>query len=210
MTAAGDLDSLARRTGAVYAAHAHAFDRDRSRHLAEAGWLQRFAAPLPPRARVLDLGCGTGAPITGWLRRRGMRVTGVDIARPMLAIARRRGPVAPLRSGDMRTFVPRQKVHGIVSWNGFFHLRPLQQARCFRRLARLLHPGGRLMLTVGPVAGETTGHVAGEAVYHASLSPRTYRRLSRQAGLVVESLTLSDATCGGHSVLLARRRRGPA
>lgn len=49
---------------------------------------------LPERSSILDLGCGTGRSIAEYLLSRGHRVTGVDQASELLALARARFPQA--------------------------------------------------------------------------------------------------------------------
>ena len=74
------------------------------------------------------------------------------------------------------------------------------------RLARHVAPGGGLLLTVGPSAGEVIGSVEGDPVYHASLSIEEYEVRLRKAGLEVAEFVAEDGDCGGHSVLLAIRK----
>ena len=142
-----------------------------------------FAARMPENAVVLDLGCGAGEPIAGWLVQSGFRVIGIDAAAPMLEIARRRYPDGDWRQADMRSLDLPERFHGIIGWNSFFHLRPDEQRATLRRLAAHLLPRGALMLTVGPQAGEVTGTVAGEPVYHSSLRPRSTSRILAALGL---------------------------
>ncbi|MFS2128190.1 SAM-dependent methyltransferase, partial [Pseudomonas sp. Pseusp97] len=52
---------------ALYQRHAAAFAEQRSRALFEKTWLEKFAARLPPQGRIVDIGCGNGQPIAGWL-----------------------------------------------------------------------------------------------------------------------------------------------
>lgn len=42
---------------------------------------------IPGGSRVLDLGCGTGRPIAGYVLSKGYRLTGVDQAEALLAMA---------------------------------------------------------------------------------------------------------------------------
>ena len=74
------------------------------------------------------------------------------------------------------------------------------------RFAAHLAPGGALLFTAGPEAGEAMGTVEGAAVYHASLAPAEYAARLEAAGLDVRAFVAEDPDCGGHSVWLARRR----
>jgi hypothetical protein len=95
---------------------------------------------------------------------------------------------------------------GIISWDGFFHLSQSEQRLLLPKLAAMLRPGGIMLLTVGPVQGEVTGTVAGQTVYHASLSPREYRQLLSRSGMDAITFQAEDPLCGYHSVLMARRK----
>jgi len=195
---------LAAGTRAVYEASAVGFDRHRARGLFERGWLGRFAALLPEGVPVLDLGCGTGDPIARWLIGAGFAVTGVDFSGAMLAIARARFPQAEWLEADMRGLDLGRRFGGILAWDSFFHLTPEDQRAMFRVFARHLAPGGALMFTCGPDAGETVGAVEGRPVYHASLAPAEYAALMAAQGLVPRAFAAEDPGCGGHSVWLAR------
>lgn len=58
---------------------------------------------FPTASSLLDVACGTGLHL-GSFRRTFEKVVGVELAEPMLAIARRRLPGVPLHHGDMRDF----------------------------------------------------------------------------------------------------------
>ena len=195
---------LAAGTRAVYEASAVGFDRHRARGLFERGWLGRFAALLPEGVPVLDLGCGTGDPIARWLIGAGFAVTGVDFSGAMLAIARARFPQAEWLEADMRGLDLGRRFGGILAWDSFFHLTPEDQRAIFPVFARHLAPGGALMFTSGPDAGETVGAVEGRPVYHASLAPAEYAALMAAEGLAPRAFAAEDPGCGGHSVWLAR------
>lgn len=52
------------------------------------GWIADLATLLPPRALVVDLGCGAGVPATRALAGHGLRVIGVDFSGVQLRRAR--------------------------------------------------------------------------------------------------------------------------
>lgn len=192
------------QTRHVYETHAATFDQDRG--LFERAWLERFTARLAPGAKVLDLGCGTGQPIAAWLLAQGFAVTGVDYAAPMLDIARHRWPDTTWHHADMRALDLGQTFDAIIAWHSFFHLTQSEQRSALARIADHLAPNGPLMFTAGPTNGETTGQIAGQTVYHASLSLDEYTDILNTHGLGVTTFTPEDPDCHGDSVLLARKR----
>ncbi|MEL6645755.1 MAG: class I SAM-dependent methyltransferase [Pseudomonadota bacterium] len=192
-------------TQAVYDRQAQGYDARRSRALFEARWLRRFASALPEGGHVLDLGCGSGRPIAGWLIGEGYRLTGADFSEPMLSLARARWPEGDWRLADMRTLDVPDRFDGIIGWNSFFHLTQDEQRDCLPRLARHLVPDGVLMVTVGPKASEATGTVEGEPVYHASLSPAEYATILEAHGMRLTAFIAEDPDCDYHSILIARR-----
>ena len=205
MTARDTLDAAKAETRAIYERHALAWDRHRSRDLYEAPWLERVAASLPKAARVLDLGCGAGAPVSAWFLDRGYRVTGVDYAAPMIDLARKNFPQGDWIVGDMRALDLTDRYDAVISWDGFFHLSQEEQRSFLDRLPGLLMPKAVLLLTVGYGDGEVTGTVQGETVYHASLSPDEYRQRLEETGFTDITYVPNDPETRGRSVLLARR-----
>ena len=192
-------------TRAVYDRQAEAYDSARSRSFFEARWLATFGDALPRSGKVLDLGCGAGEPIAAWLKGEGFRLTGADFSEPMLEIARKRWPDGDWRVADMRTLDLGEAFDGIVAWDSFFHLTPDEQRETIPRLAQHLLPGGRLMVTVGAQAGEVTGTVGGESVYHASLSPAEYAQRLEDAGLAMTAFMAEDPRADYHTVLMAKK-----
>lgn len=201
-----DLRTVATNTRAVYERHAARFDAERPKRLHEKAWLDRFAALLPSGGRILDLGCGAGDPIAAYFGAAGFAVTGVDFAEAMLEIARARYAGGDWRHGDMRTLELPERFDGIIGWDSFFHLTPDEQRETLRRIALHLAPGGALLLTVGPVAGEVVGHVGGDEVYHSSLDPEEYTAILAGHGIAIVRFVPEDPTCDLHTLLLAQHQ----
>ncbi|GGH56618.1 methyltransferase domain-containing protein [Frigidibacter albus] len=190
----------------TYHRQAAAFDASRDRSLYECPWLARLTEGLPPGAPVLDLGCGAGEPLTAYLAAQGFTVTGLDASAPMLSLARARVPQARFIEGDMRGLALDTPFAAILAWDSFFHLTPEDQRALIARLAAHLAPGGRLLFTCGPDAGEPIGTVGGEPVYHASLSPAGYAAALEGAGLLPRLFIAEDPATQGRSLWLAERR----
>lgn len=177
--------------------------RARSR-LFEKSWLDRFCAPLSPGSRILDIGCGSGEPIAGYLIDRGHAVTGVDSSPAMIDTCRKRFPAQEWIVGDMRALALRQTFSGILAWDSFFHLGYDDQRRMFPLFRAHAAASTALMFTSGPAHGEAIGDMDGEPLYHASLDPAEYRSLLDRNGFAVVKHVVEDADCGGHTIWLAR------
>ncbi|MGC5033394.1 NAD-dependent epimerase/dehydratase family protein [Micromonospora sp. DT229] len=98
---------------------------------------------------VLDLGCGVGRLLPGLAARCG-HVTGVDIAPGMLERARARvadAPNAQLLLGSVADVpLPDASVDAVVCLGVFEHVPAEFRERALTEAARLLRPGGRLLL----------------------------------------------------------------
>jgi SAM-dependent methyltransferase len=188
----------------LYERHAHAYERDRGDSLAgERTWLDRFLRHVPAGARVLDMGCGTGAPIAAYLLERGVQVVGVDAAPSMIQLCRARFPQSEWIVQDMRGLALGRRFAGILAWDSFFHLGMEEQRRVLPRFAAHALPGAPLLFTSGPREGEAIGSYRGDSLYHASLGPAEYRRLLAANGYVVRAHRAEDPACGEHTVWLA-------
>lgn len=197
---------LAQAIIGIYRRHAAEWDRERGRSLFEKPWLDRFVACLPPGARVLDLGCGSGEPIGRYLVDQGLAVTGVDTSGHSIGLCRTRMPEQTWIEADMRTLALGEAFDGILAWDSFFHLAHDDQRRMFEVFARHAGDASALMFTSGPHHGEAIGEFAGEKLYHASLAPEEYRALFHRSGFDVVDFRADDPDCAGHTVWLARRR----
>jgi SAM-dependent methyltransferase len=106
----------------------------------------------PAGARVLDVGCGDGAHCFAFAAR-GMQVTGFDASMVQLmratAMGEARGNPCAFLKGDMRD-PPVQGVFALVTCVGssFGYFDDETNEKVLQRLARLVAPGGHLVLHV--------------------------------------------------------------
>jgi len=103
-----------------------------------------------PDDRVLDVATGTGALLRR-LAHRGVaprEVVGLDASPPMLALARRRLPPGwRLLAGDAERLPFPARSFDLVTACYLLHLlEPTERAGVTRELARVLRPGGRVVL----------------------------------------------------------------
>lgn len=201
------MSSESERIVGLYQRHAAAWDRLRSPgSLFEKPWLDRFLKLIAPGASILDLGCGGGLPISGYLIRQGYAVTGVDSSSPLIELCRTRFPQQEWIVADMRTLDLGRRFAGVLAWDSFFHLSPEDQPKMFPIFARHAGPGAALMFTSGPQHGCVVAEFEGEPLYHGSLDPAEYRALLDQIGFEVVEHVAEDPTCGEHTIWLAQAR----
>lgn len=148
-------------------------------------YLEPLLARLPPGSHILDIGCGSGVPITRFLLSRGHRVTGVDIARRQIERARRLVPQATLLEGDiMRASFPDEMFDAVVSFYAIIHVPRDEHRALFQRVHRMLKGGGLLLATLGSDAWESTEEYQpfGVRMYWSHFGPNVYHRMLSSVG----------------------------
>lgn len=202
------MPSESERIVGLYQRHAAAWDRLRNPgSLFERPWLDRFLKLIPAGGSILDLGCGSGLPISAYLIRQGYAVVGVDSSEPMIEMCRTRFPDQEWIVSDMRSLDLRRQFAGVLAWNSFFHLSPEDQEAMFPVFAQHAGPAAALMFTSGPQHGSVLGEFEGEPLYHGSLDPAEYAALLDGIGFGVVEHVAEDPSCGGSTIWLAQFRQ---
>lgn len=107
--------------------------------------VQRLVAEVPLRARVLEIGCGTGMLARELATKRGAKVTAIDLSPRMIDVARVRTPgslAIEYRVADFLSLSP-CGFDVVVAVNTLHHL-PLHGGAL--RMAAALVPGGKLLI----------------------------------------------------------------
>ncbi|MFI1162084.1 class I SAM-dependent DNA methyltransferase [Streptomyces sp. NPDC020801] len=95
---------------------------------------------------VADLGCGPGR-VTAYLASLGLPVFGVDLSARMVELARRDHPELRFEPGSMLALdIPDGGLAGAVAWYSIIHTPQDRLPTLFTELARVLSPGGPLLL----------------------------------------------------------------
>lgn len=131
---------------------AEAYDRQRGN---DPDFLDELRERVPADGRVLDAGCGAGRPVAETLAA-DFDLVGVDLSREQVRTARERAPDAPFLQGDMtRLPLADESVDGVAAYHSVIHVPADEHSAVAREFARVLRPGGPLLMTVG--AGEWEG-----------------------------------------------------
>lgn len=142
----------------LYDALGHDYEQAFGHQPAALTAVERLLPLLPAGARVLDLGSGTGWPITAAVAAAGHQVTGYDVSEKMVAIARSRVPTARFNLGDMRTIdFPDATFDAVLSMFSMLQLTRDEQTDMISRVATWLAPGGYLVLATVPHPPECNG-----------------------------------------------------
>lgn len=107
-----------------------------------------FIDPIKRQAicRVADVGCGPGR-IAALMADHDLDVVGVDISRAMLAIARTAHPHIEFEEGQIDALsIETGVLAGAVCWYSIIHTPPDRLDEAFEEMARVLIPGGYLLL----------------------------------------------------------------
>ena len=113
--------------------------------------VRNWARTLPRGAAVVDLGCGSGLPITKVLVSEGLNGYGIDASPSLVEAFRHNLPEIPVacESVDDSLFFNRV-FDGVLAWGLIFLLLPEAQRSLLRRMADILVPGDRLLFTPPP------------------------------------------------------------
>jgi SAM-dependent methyltransferase len=150
--------------------------------------VRKWARTLPCGASVIDIGCGSGFPITEVLVAEGLSVFAIDAAPSFVEAFRRNLPGTPIlceAAQDSRFFD--RTFDAVLAWGLVFLLSAEDQRRLIQRIAEILAPGGRLLFTscagVKPLAWKD----AMTGLESRSLGAEEYRTRLSVAGLSVTS-----------------------
>lgn len=113
--------------------------------------LEEFLAEFDGSARILDAGCGQGTPVLRRIGEAGLNGVGVDFSREQLGLAAKNAPGADRVQGDMtRLPVADGTCDGVAAFHSLIHVPLEDHQTAIDEFARVLRPGGRLLVSEGP------------------------------------------------------------
>ena len=140
-----------------------------------------------PGRFVADIGCGPGR-VAAFLAAQDLDVVGIDVSIGMLEVARSAHPGIRFEEGRLtRLPLPDGSLDGAVCWYSIIHTPPEHLDAVFDELARVLAPGGHLLLAFQAGNGEAERR---SEMYGTEVSLTTYRHSPDEVTRCVETAGL--------------------
>jgi 2-polyprenyl-3-methyl-5-hydroxy-6-metoxy-1,4-benzoquinol methylase len=147
--------------------------------------VRAWARRLRPGSTALDLGCGSGVPITEVLLSEGLAVHAIDASPSLVAAFQARFPSTPIacEAVEESAFFG-SRFDAVLAWGLLFLLPAPAQHELLWRLGDALEPGGRLLFTSPREPVEWDDVMTGRR--SRSLGAAEYRRRLSSSGIEVE------------------------
>lgn len=178
----------------------HAFDNEEE--------LGEFTSLLPRKAKVLDVGCGTGVPVAESLVEKGFDVTGIDFSDNMLKLARKNVPKAKFVLKDMTKLnFEADSFDGLTALYSIIHLPRKKHFSLFQSFHRILKQEGIMLICLGPDEWEATDKYCDTEMFWSHYNPEKSLQLIEKAHF--EIIFDKILTRGGerHYWILARNKK---
>jgi 2-polyprenyl-3-methyl-5-hydroxy-6-metoxy-1,4-benzoquinol methylase len=159
--------------------------------------VRRWATSLRPGGDVVDIGCGSGEPVSLVLASEGLSVFGIDASPTLLSMFKRRLPhaYAACEAAQHSAFFGR-KFDGAIAVGLIFLLPEDDQGKLIARVGQALSPGAHFLFSVPSIRCEwkdfQTGNIS------RSLGDARYLELLAEAGLHLVNRYIDD---GGNEYL---------
>ncbi len=168
--------------------------------------VKAFQHTLPEKARVLDVGCGTGVPIARHLTKNGCEVVGIDMSKEMVAVATRNVPEATFMQMNMIELdFPPESFDGLISCYAIIHVPRECHAAIFRAFYSALKPEGVMLVSVACWAWEEVATYMGEKMFWSHHDPAVTESLITEAGFVIDFGRAIEGGGEKHHWVLARK-----
>jgi SAM-dependent methyltransferase len=164
---------------------------ERDTQIGEVAWL---VGQLPAGSRVLDLGCGSGAPTCKQLVEAGFDVVGVDESKVMLDLAAEQAPGAEYRQGDLRDLSGLGEFDAVVAFFSLLMLSKADIEATLRSVRAALRGPGHLLVSM--VQGDFDAfpvNFLGAPTHVSAYPPEALRQAVSDAGFTVDRLHAVEA-----------------
>lgn len=140
-----------------------------------------FTKKINKNANILDVGCGTGYPISAYLSNNGFHVTGIDISSKMIEKAKQLNlSNATFYKKDLLNFETNEQYDAIIAFDSLWHIDYNFQKNIYQKLANLLKKDGLLLFTHGKENGEIVSTMFDKKFYHTAIDLEELKNILHQ------------------------------
>ncbi|MFC1952838.1 class I SAM-dependent methyltransferase [Chloroflexota bacterium] len=169
-------------------------------------YLENLEKQLSPGSEILDLGCGAGKPIDRFFIDKGHSVSGIDISKTQIKLAKRNVPKARYKVKDISTLKRAEyQVNAVVSFYTIFHIPREKHGELLNNIHSFLLTGGMALFTMGSFKWEGIEEFYGTEMYFSQYDPEVNREIVERAGFKVVLDEIDAGNRERHQVILARK-----
>jgi len=169
-------------------------------------YLDRLDSLLKPNSVILDVGCGSGKPVTEFFVNHGHQVTGIDISKEQIKLAKENVPQGLFEVRDMSLLKPGEyAVDAIVSFYTIFHIPREQHLGLLKKLHTFLNDDGVLLITMGATDWEGNEEFFGVQMHWSHYGKDKNSQMVREAGFELLVDEIDDSGGEEHQVIMARK-----
>lgn len=154
--------------------------------------VDKFYKQLDNERKILDIGCGTGEPISKYFVEHGWDVIGVDFSGEMIKLANKYVPeMTTIHEDICEVMFRRNSFDAIVAGYSIFHVPLNEHINLFNKCNKWLKPCGRMLFTYA--TKHWTGHeefdgnkeFMGNELYYGHMSPENLLKKLEEIGFII-------------------------
>lgn len=169
-------------------------------------YLEMLSEYLKPNSEILDIGCGAGKPIDEYLVSKEYIVTGIDISEKQIELAKINVPKASYLVKDMSEMnFQNNSFDTVVSFYAIFHIPREDHLYLFKKILKILKPGGLFLTTLGFDDWEGSEEFHGVTMHWSQYNKDKNLELIKEAGFEIVKAEIDKSGEEHHFVVLAKK-----
>jgi 2-polyprenyl-3-methyl-5-hydroxy-6-metoxy-1,4-benzoquinol methylase len=148
--------------------------------------LEKFSGLLPTSGDVLDAGCGVGIPVSQFLVKEGFKVTGVDISKKLINLAKENVPEASFyQKNILELDFQNNTFDGIICVYTLWHIPRTDHSSIINNFHRMMKENGILVINTGVFESDGMSTFFGERMLWSNNNPQKTLEFVKQTGFEI-------------------------